>query len=171
MTASTCSRRWHIVKWQTRASKSSQSQLYIAILRLGLLHRFLLQLNLSAGLCHVFWRCLLLLLCFLQSPKQSPVTFPQHAKERLHQCNCLSFNTLPISLHCHCFFSGHFCCSFSKKNKTIKKKLWKSPLVFSFFNNCFVLFFFSWLQASELLITLSLLSSWISPWSLTWQYV
>lgn len=126
MTASTGSRRWHIVKWQTRASKSSQSQLYIAILRLGLLHRFLLQLNLSAGLCHVFWRCLPLLLCFLQSPKQSPVTFPQHAKERLHQCNCLSFNTLPISLHCHCFFLDIFAVHFAKKqNKT--KKLWKSP--------------------------------------------
>lgn len=142
MTASTCSRRWHIVKWQTRASKSSQSQLYIAILRLGLLHRFLLQLNLSAGLCHVFWRCSLLLLCFLQSPKQSPVTFPQHAKERLHQCNCLSFNTLPISLHCHCFFSGHFCCSFSKKKKNNKKKNFEShPLSFLF--SIIVLSYFS----------------------------
>lgn len=142
MTASTCSRRWHIVKWQTRASKSSQSQLYIAILRLGLLHRFLLQLNLSAGLCHVFWRCLLLLLCFLQSPKQSPVTFPQHAKERLHQCNCLSFNTLPISLHCHCFFSGHFCCSFSKKKQNNKKKNFEShPLSFLF--SIIVLSYFS----------------------------
>lgn len=170
MTASTGSRRRHIVKWQTRASKSSQSQLYIAILRLGLLHRFLLQLNLSAGLCHVFWRCLLLLLCFLQSPKQSPVTFPQHAKERLHQCNCLSFNTLPISLHCHCFFFWTFLL-FIYQTPPQKQQLWKSPLVFSFFKNFFVLFFFSWLQASELLITLSLLSRWISPWSLTWQYV
>lgn len=162
MTASTGSRRWHIVKWQTRASKSSQSQLYIAILRLGLLHRFLLQLNLSAGLCHVFWRCLPLLLCFLQSPKQSPVTFPQHAKERLHQCNCLSFNTLPISLHCHCFFLDIFAVHLAKKQNN-KKTLKVTPF--------FVLLFFSWLQASELLITLSLLSSWISPWNLTWQYV
>lgn len=140
MTASTCSRRWHIVKWQTRASKSSQSQLYIAILRLGLLHRFLLQLNLSAGLCHVFWRCLLLLLCFLQSPKQSPVTFPQHAKERLHQCNCLSFNTLPISLHCHCFFLDIFAVHLAKKQNN-KKNFESHPLSFLF--SIIVLSYFS----------------------------
>lgn len=140
MTASTCSRRWHIVKWQTRASKSSQSQLYIAILRLGLLHRFLLQLNLSAGLCHVFWRCLLLLLCFLQSPKQSPVTFPQHAKERLHQRNCLSFNTLPISLHCHCFFLDIFAVHLAKKQNN-KKNFESHPLSFLF--SIIVLSYFS----------------------------
>lgn len=140
MTASTCSRRWHIVKWQTRTSKSSQSQLYIAILRLGLLHRFLLQLNLSAGLCHVFWRCLLLLLCFLQSPKQSPVTFPQHAKERLHQCNCLSFNTLPISLHCHCFFLDIFAVHLAKKQNN-KKNFESHPLSFLF--SIIVLSYFS----------------------------
>lgn len=140
MTASTGSCRWHIVKWQTRASKSSQSQLYIAILRLGLLHRFLLQLNLSAGLCHVFWRCLLLLLCFLQSPKQSPVTFPQHAKERLHQCNCLSFNTLPISLHCHCFFLDIFAVHLAKKQNN-KKNFESHPLSFLF--SIIVLSYFS----------------------------
>lgn len=140
MTASTCSRRWHIVKWQTRASKSSQSQLYIAILRLGLLHRFLLQLNLSAGLCHVFWRCFLLLLCFLQSPKQSPVTFPQHAKERLHQRNCLSFNTLPISLHCHCFFLDIFAVHLAKKQNN-KKNFESHPLSFLF--SIIVLSYFS----------------------------
>ena len=143
---------------KSESSSQSISQLFIAILRPGLLHRFLLQLNLSARLCQAFMflRCSLLLVCFLQSSKQSPVTFPQNAKERLHHCNSLGVNIPPISIQCHCLPDS--------LTVLLAKQLWKSPLVFfSFFFP--LLFSFRWLWASELLITLSVLSSWISPWS------
>lgn len=133
MTASTGSRRWHIVKWQTRASRllnpspSFSLQYYVLVYSID----FCCSLMLLSGCANSlrFLRCSLLLVCFLQSPKQSPVTFPQNAKKRLHHCNSLGVNIPPISLQCHCLPD-----SFAV---LLAKQLWKSPLVFFIFLSYF----------------------------------
>lgn len=133
MTASTGSRRRHIMKWQTRASRllnpspSCSLQYYVPVYYID----FYCSLIFLPGCANSsrFWRCSPLLVCFIQSPKQSPVTFLQDAKERLHQSNSLGINILSISLQCQCsldIFAVH-----------LAKQLWKSPLLFSIFLSYF----------------------------------
>lgn len=126
MTASTGSCRWHIVKRQTRAgcllnpSPSFSLQYYVLVYCIDFCCSLIFLPGCANSSC--FWRYSLLLVCSLQSQKQSPVTFPRNAKEKLHQCRSLGVNTPLISLQWHNLpdiSAVH-----------LVKQLWKSPLVF-----------------------------------------
>lgn len=114
---------------KSKPSSQSISQLFIAILRPGLLHRFLLQLNLSAGLCQLFTflkvsppPCVLSTI-----PKAIPCNLSSKCKRKVTSVRLSGCNILAISLQCQCLldiFAVH-----------LAKQLWKSPLVFFLFSS------------------------------------
>lgn len=88
---------------KSEPSSQSVSQLFIAILRprFYCIDFFLLQLNLPARLCQLVTLLKVFTApCVLSTiPEAIPANlFPQNAKERLHQCNSLDINILPITL-------------------------------------------------------------------------
>lgn len=141
---------------KSEVSSQSISQLFIAILSLGLLHRFLFQLNLSAGVVLTFHilkvftpACVLSLI-----PKAIPCNLSPKCKRKVTLVRLAGCWYTCLLLLDYCLLEFFV--------MLLVNQLWKSPLVFLIFLSYFPLF---GIWASELPTTLSVLSRWISPWS------